>query len=144
MRLRRPHRYWLSGLMIVAGTAHFVAPRTYERIVPHLLGNPGFWVSASGAAQVVGGLLLAGRRTRRLGAWWVVCLLVLIFPANVQMALDGGLQGARWPLGSPSVAWLRLPLQVPLLLWAAYEARDQPGPGERSGATASTASAQSP
>jgi hypothetical protein len=27
--------------------------------------------------------------------------MVLVFPANVQMALDGGLEGARWPLDSP-------------------------------------------
>ena len=144
MRLRRPHRYWLAGLMVAAGTAHFLAPRTYERIVPNALGDPGVWVSLSGAAQVVGGVLLAGRRTRRLGAWWVACLMVLVFPANVQMALDGGLEGARWPLDSPLAAWLRLPLQIPLVLWAASEARDQAEPRGRARVTSSTASAQSP
>ena len=130
--------------MIVTGTTHFVAPRMYERIVPHLLGNAAFWVSVSGASQMVGGLLLASRRTRRLGAWWVACVVVLIFPANVQMALDGGLEGARWPLDSPVAAWLRLPVQVPLFLWALQEARDQRGAEGRSRTATRTASAQSP
>ncbi len=118
MRLRRPHRYWLAGLMAATGMAHFVAPRMYERIVPDVLGDARFWVSVSGAAQVVGAVLLAARRTRRLGAWWLACVLVLVFPANVQMALDGGLDGGRWPLDSAVAAWLRLPLQIPLVLWA--------------------------
>lgn len=144
MRLRRPHRYWLAGLMVATGTAHFVVPRTYERIVPNALGDPGVWVSLSGAAQVVGGVLLAGRRTRRLGAWWVACLMVLVFPANVQMALDGGLEGAGWPLESPVAAWLRLPFQIPLVMWAVREARDQRGSRGRARTASSTASAHSP
>lgn len=144
MRLRRPHRYWLSALMIGTGATHFVTPRMYQRIVPDVLGNPAVWVSVTGAAQVAGGVLLAAPRTRMLGAWWVACLMVLVFPANVQMALDGGLEGARWPLDSSVAAWLRLPLQIPLVLWAVAEARDQPGSRGRARATSSTASAQSP
>ncbi len=144
MRLRRPHRYWLSGLMIVTGGGHFLTPRMYERIVPDVLGNASVWVSLSGAAQVVGGVLLAPRRTRRLGAWWVACLMVMVFPANVQMALDGGIEGARWPLNSALATWFRLPLQIPLVLWAVFEARDQSGSRGRARATSRTASAQSP
>jgi len=140
----RPHRFWLAGLMTATGLTHFVAPRMYERIVPHFLGGARFWVSASGAAQVTGGVLLALPRTRRLGGWWVATVLVLIFPANVQMALDGGLDGGGWLLGSAVAAWARLPLQVPLVLWALREARGQPGTGGSVRTTSSTASAQSP
>ena len=46
-----------------------------------------------------------------------------MFPANVQMALDGGLPGAGFPLGNPIVAWLRLPVQIPLVLAALAIAR---------------------
>ena len=130
--------------MIVAGLGHFLAPRSYERIIPRFLGAEAFWVSASGVAQVVGGGLLVHPRTRRLGAWWVAVVLAAVFPANIQMALDGGLEGARWPFGSPVAAWLRLPFQVPLVLWAVLEARDQGANSGRPRATSTTASAQSP
>lgn len=144
MRVRWPRRYWLGGLLAVTGVTHFAAPRMYERIIPHALGAEAFWVSASGAAELTGAALLVLPRTRRLGAWWVAAVLVLVFPANVQMALDGGMEGASWPLGSPVVAWLRLPIQVPLVLWAVHEARRQPAARPRAPNRSRTASAQSP
>ena len=130
--------------MIGTGVTHLVAPRLYERIIPRVPGGAAFWVSASGIAQVVGGLLLAHPRTRKLGAWWVACVLVLVFPANLKMAAVGGLEGERWPLSSPVAAWLRLPLQVPLVVWALQEARSHPVPRRRAGTAPSTASAHSP
>lgn len=104
--------------MTGAGTLHFAVPAAYDRLVPKWLGEPRLWTLASGAAEVASGALLAWPRTRRAGAWAVVAVLVGVFPANVQVALDGGLPGASGLLASPVAAWLRLPLQVPLVLWA--------------------------
>ena len=122
-RRRIPRRMGLVAIMAGAGVSHFVAPRVYELIVPRALDDPGFWVRFTGVAQLLGAGLLAAPRTRRLGAVWVAVLLVALFPANVQMALDGGLAGERWPLSSPVVVWMRLPLQIPLVVWALAEAR---------------------
>jgi uncharacterized membrane protein len=52
-----------------------------------------------------------------------VGLFVLVFPANLKMALDAGLPRRGLPLASALVAWLRLPLQVPLILWARSASR---------------------
>lgn len=111
--------------MIGAGTLHFAIPASYARIVPRVFGPEvaRTLVLASGAAEITVGLLLVVPRTRRLGAWLTAALLMAIFPANVQMALDGGIPGEGFPLGSPVAAWLRLPLQVPLVWWAVVHAR---------------------
>ncbi|MDQ6798678.1 MAG: hypothetical protein M3011_11805 [Actinomycetota bacterium] len=108
----------LAAAMAASGISHFLAPRPYEQIVPHFLGSAGLWVRLSGGAEIGCAVLLLFRRTRSLGGWLSAGLLVAVFPANVQMALDGGLAGRGFPLGSPVVAWLRLPLQVPLVAWA--------------------------
>jgi len=115
--------FGLAAFLLVAGLAHFVVPRSYERIVPRVLGNPAFWVRWSGVAEIVCAALIAHPRTRRPGALAAVAVLVAVFPANVQMALDGGIPGEGFPLGSPVVAWARLPLQVPVILWAWRVAR---------------------
>jgi uncharacterized membrane protein len=104
--------------MFVAGVAHFAVPKSYERIVPRVVGDPAFWVRWSGVAEIVCAGLLAVRRTRRAGALATVGVLLAVFPANVRMALDGGIPGRPFPLGSAAAAWARLPLQAPLVMWA--------------------------
>jgi uncharacterized membrane protein len=86
-------------------------------------------VAVSGAAEVACGALLANRRTARLGGWLTAALLVAVFPANVQMWLDAGTehQAVEMPVDRfRLVALGRLPLQVPLVIWAARVARRTP------------------
>lgn len=116
----------LCGLLVGVGTLHLVHPRPFEEMVPDGLGNPRLWTYASGAAELAGAALLAIPRTRRLGGWWLAALLVAVFPGNVQAALDGGMAAAPPPLDSPIAAWLRLPLQLPLVAWALRHARARP------------------
>lgn len=114
----------LAVFLLVAGFAHFAFPRPYRRIVPRFLDDPAFWVRLTGGAEIGCAALVAYPRTRRLGASLAVVIFVAVFPANVQMALDGGIPGERFPWGSPTIAWLRLPLQIPLILWAQRVAGD--------------------
>jgi uncharacterized membrane protein len=105
----------LAGLLGAAGVTHFVAPGFYESIVPHWLpGTARTWVWLSGAAELGCAALLARPITRRAGAAGAVALFVAVFPANVQMAVDWRTMG---PL-KEAVALARLPLQVPLVMWA--------------------------
>ena len=116
--LERRSAVSLAAFLAVAGAAHFAIPRPYRRIVPELFGDPAFWVRWSGVAEIACAGLVAHPRTRRVGALVAAGLFVAVFPANVKMALDGGV-----PAG---LAWARLPLQVPLVLWAYRVARTAP------------------
>lgn len=93
---------------------HFARPRPFQRIVPPWLGDPAPWVAVSGAAELACAAGLAMPRTRRSAALGTAALFVAVFPANVQMALDA----RSGPLWYRVGAWARLPLQVPLVLWA--------------------------
>ncbi|MEO9138799.1 MAG: hypothetical protein ABI345_06985 [Jatrophihabitans sp.] len=122
-RRRTVAAYGLAALLTVTGALHFLAPHGFESIVPGFLGSPAFWVAASGAAELTcaAGLLLP--RTRSGAGWACVVLFIAVFPANVTMAVHA-LNGD----GSVLVSLVRLPLQIPLVLWAYYIARDdQPG-----------------
>jgi uncharacterized membrane protein len=115
-------RLGLAGLVaLVAGSGvlHLVVPRPYRRIVPAPLVPWGAeLVAVSGVAELACAGLLVIPPTRRVGAYATALLFVAVFPANVQMALDGGVPGAAFPANSAALAWLRLPLQVPLVMWA--------------------------
>ncbi|GAC1590672.1 MAG: membrane protein [Acidimicrobiales bacterium] len=100
-------RWGLAAIFTISGTLHLVSPAVYVPIVPGWAGNARAVVLVSGVAELAGAALLARRRTASLGGWYSAALLVAVWPANLKMALDGGV-----------LAWLRLPLQIPLI-WAA-------------------------
>jgi uncharacterized membrane protein len=112
-------RYVLAALLLVMGVLHFVLPKPFMRIVPPMLGAPRFWTYASGVAELVSGGLLLSSRTRNLGGWAAAATIVAVYPANIWMAIDAGT-----PDDAESVAaWVRLPFQVPLVVWAVRIAR---------------------
>ena len=101
----------LAVFMIGAGVTHFVAPSFYTRIVPKWMpGDPGLHVVWSGLAEILAGTLVAVPKTRRVGAWLSLLVLVVVYPANVQMAVDAG---RPKDLGGVAV-WARLPMQIPM------------------------------
>ncbi|MEP6625948.1 MAG: hypothetical protein ABJC79_15985 [Acidimicrobiia bacterium] len=46
--------------------------------------------------------------------------ILAVWPANWQVALDGGMPDAKPPMDSAAVSWARLPLQLPML-WGALK-----------------------
>lgn len=111
-------RFGLAGLLTLAGVAHFVAPKGFDDIVPSWLGNARAWTVVSGLAELTGAALLARRATARLGGWWAAALFVLVFPANIYAAVK-----PVEPFDNPWLGYGRLPLQIPLVLWALRVAR---------------------
>ncbi len=112
---------WPQRLLVVvfaaAGALHFLRPAMYEQIIPDYLPAHRELVLASGAAEIAGAMAVAVPRTRRLGGLWLAATLLLVFPANVQMALTPD----RYPALAPALLWARLALQ-PLLIWWALAA----------------------
>jgi uncharacterized membrane protein len=110
-RARRASPWLLAALLGAAGITHFLVPEAYDAIVPPILPAPRAWTYASGVAEIAVAASLLPARTRRAGATAAAALLVVVFPANVWMAVEPG-DVPRW------LAVARLPLQVPLVLWA--------------------------
>jgi len=105
----------LAALLAIAGVAHFVSPDSFDGIVPHVLPLPQrFWTTVSGIVELGLAAGVAWPRTRRWAATFATVFFVLVFPANVQMAVDW----ASRPTSEFVVALFRLPLQLPLIWWA--------------------------
>lgn len=105
----------LAGLLATAGVAHFAAPRSFDATIPRALpGSPRAWTYASGAVELALAAGLAAPRTRKAAALASAAFFVGVFPANVKMAWDW--RDRPTPLKAAALG--RLPLQVPLVLWA--------------------------
>jgi uncharacterized membrane protein len=108
----------LAGFFASIGTLHFVIPRSFEAIMPPSFPRHREAVIVSGLAEIAGGVAIIPRRSRRFARWWLLALLVAVFPANIHMAVNPeqvrGLdldRVPRWAL------WARLPLQPLAMLW---------------------------
>jgi len=117
----------LSIAFITTGTLHFLRPEYFEQIVPDYLPAHHEIVLISGAAEIAGGVGAAFAPSRRWAGAWLIALLIAVFPANVNMAINSG----RFDSIAPALLWARLPLQV-LLIWWVYRATHGPVPGHLS------------
>lgn len=115
----------LAGFFAFAGTMHFVIPSSYEAIMPPSLPRHREAVVVSGLAEIAGGAAVLASPTRRFARWWLLALLVAVFPANVHMAVNAeqirGLDLKRIPRWA---LWARLPLQPLAMLWVWRATRD--------------------
>jgi uncharacterized membrane protein len=118
---QRRSRLRLAGMLLVSSVGHFIIPKPFMKIVPRFLGHPRFWVYASGIVEATAGALMLSSdiETRRRGGMLATAALIAVYPANIQMAVDAGRPRSlkSW------VPWLRLPMQVPMVMTAVGVAR---------------------
>lgn len=117
--LKKISLFIMALLYVLAGINHFIHAETYLKIMPPWLSYHVLLVAVSGIFEIILGLLLIPNRTRKLAVWGIIALLIAVFPANIQMALD------YYHSNNPNlwIAILRLPIQV-ILIWWAYIYKD--------------------
>jgi|SRR5215218_5249214 len=123
--MNRP-RLALTAFFALSGAMHFLRPRFYEAIVPPAIeSRKREIVAISGVAELAGAVAILAPATRRAGRWWLLALLLAIFPANIHMAVSPeqirGLDLDKIPRW---VLWARLPLQPLAMLWVWRATRD--------------------
>src|SRR3954454_17094321 len=112
-------RISLAALFTFTGALHILRPRFFEAIVPPMIeAQKKEVVAISGAAEIAGAALVLHHSSRRSGRWWLLALLVAVFPANIHMAVNPeqirGLDMRKFPRWG---LWARLPLQPLAMLW---------------------------
>lgn len=108
----------LAAMLAFTGTVHLVRPQTFDPALPDWLpGSKRAWVLGSGVAELACSALVALPRTRRRGGWVSAALFVVVFPGNVNMVATARTPKAR------AITLARLPMQVPLVVWALRVAR---------------------
>ncbi len=104
----------MASLYTTAGIFHFLYPGPYLDLMPSWIPFKYAAVMLSGIWELAAGLLMLYKPARRTAAWAVILLLIVVFPANVQMAFN-------WHhIHHPFlwIAYLRLPAQLLLIWWA--------------------------
>lgn len=104
-----------SLFYVAAGINHFWHSRVYVAVMPDHYSHPYGLVLLSGAVEIVLGLGLMLKQTRRVSAFGLIGMLVVYFDVHVFML--GNPQ--RFPAIPFWVLEGRIPLQFLLIGWAA-------------------------
>ena len=98
----------MSLFYILVGLSHFKNPEIYVKIVPPILPYKLELVYISGLFEILFGTLSIFKKTRFLGSWGLVLLLLAVYPANIYLAITNGNAMDT----SKLIAWGRLPIQL--------------------------------
>jgi uncharacterized membrane protein len=117
----------LAVVFAASGTLHLARPQTYEPLMPDFVPAHREVIVASGLAELACAVGLLHPRSRRAAGWASALLLVAVYPGNLKMADDARRsRSTRFK----TVAYARLPLQVPMIRTALRAARST-GPAQR-------------
>ncbi|MEO7335454.1 MAG: hypothetical protein ABIV63_02645 [Caldimonas sp.] len=100
----------------IGGIAHFVATEAEMRIVPPYIPWPRAAVLISGAFELLGAVGLLRLQTRRAAGIGLFLLTIAVTPAHLYMLQAPEL----FPSVPIWVLWLRLPIQIALLVLIAW------------------------
>jgi uncharacterized membrane protein len=133
-------RVALAAMFLFAATGRLANPDGLVAMLPDFLPLRREAVYVSGFFEVLGAIGLLVPRVQRLAGLGLVALLLVVFPANVNVAIHN-LQIPGFPT-DPFYQWARLPLQfvvIGLILWATRPAPRAPAhPARRASIPAST------
>ena len=115
--------YILSILYVTVGIKHFLNPDFFIAIMPPIIPLHKEFVFISGFFEILFGILILFKKTRLMGSWGLITLLILVFPANIYLYIS---ETPREVLNiSKTQALIRMPFQIPLIIIAYWHSIDK-------------------
>ena len=115
-------RIILIGFYLFAGSYHFINPEFYSDLIPDYLPFHSAINYLSGFLEIVFGIGVAFPKTRMFAAKGIIVLLILFIPSHVDFILKGSCVESAFCV-SPWIAWLRLLIIHPILIYWAWSIR---------------------
>ncbi len=106
------------AVFVILGVMHFVKAETYVKVMPPVVPFHLECVYISGLAEIIGGILILFKPTRRLAVYGLIALLIAVFPANIYMAMRPDL----FPKIPHWLLLFRLPFQ-PIFIYLIWKLR---------------------
>jgi len=100
----------LAVLFLSSGVLHLVNPGAFLWLMPPWLPEHNLLILVSGVFEIVSAIGLIAKQ--KWAGYLSALVLLAVWPANIWYAFDVSSQGLNW---QTLIAWLRLPLQVPLI-----------------------------
>lgn len=104
-----------SGFIIV-GSLHIFKPQEFVYMIRSFIPEAELVIVVTGVIEIFLAILLLSQNYRKAAAWLTIIYLVVVFPANVFVAIKhlpppGGLPSSPW------YTWSRLAFQPLYIIW---------------------------
>lgn len=106
-----------SVILFGAGVLHFVHEPGFRRIVPKILPFRRAIVLVTGVFEIIFSVLLWVKKGQAITSKLLAFFMVAVFPANVYMTIKK-ISFKPGQKANTLILWLRLPLQIPLIMGA--------------------------
>lgn len=108
---------------LTAGINHFINPDTYYSLIPDYLRDWNTSINiASGFFEIILAIGLIFDGTRKAASTGIILMMIAFIPSHVWF-ITGGVEAVGPLKVSPLMAWIRLLLIHPLLIWWAWSSR---------------------
>ncbi|RAJ05079.1 putative membrane protein [Chitinophaga skermanii] len=109
-------RVAITVMFVIIGIMHLKSPDKLRYMIDQFVPYPTAAIYVSGVLEILFGILIIFPTTRLFAAWGLILLLVLMFPANIYVAVKqlpapGGLPSSPW------YTWSRLAFQPLYIYW---------------------------
>lgn len=106
-----------------AGINHFVNPDSYYPLIPDYLSEWKISINlVSGFFEIILAIGLLFDGTRKAASTGIILMLIAFIPSHVWF-ITGGIEAIGPLKVTPLMAWIRLLLIHPLLIWWAWSSR---------------------
>ena len=113
----------MSLLYIIVGIKHFINIEFFIAIIPPCISYKKEVVLLSGLIEIILGVFLLFKRTRKIGSLGIILLLLAVFPANIYLYMS---EIPREIIDiSQLQALIRMPFQIPLIILAYWHSKEQ-------------------
>jgi uncharacterized membrane protein len=111
----------MAVMLLFTALGHFVYWKGMTMMVPGFVPAKKALVYLTGAMEVIFAIGLFIPSTRRLSADLLILFFLLVLPANINAAQKSvDYQAATYEGRGASYLWLRIPMQLFFIAWAAY------------------------
>lgn len=116
--------YGMVVFYILGGYNHFNNPSFYIPLIPPYLATWAVELNLiSGFVEIVLGILLILKQTRKWAGWGIVLMLLAFIPSHIYFIERGNFSLGSFTM-TPIISWIRLLVFQPLfILWALWVSR---------------------
>ena len=117
--LKKGMLYLMIVFYVLGGYNHFYNPSFYIPLIPPYLSTWAVVLNLiAGFFEIILGILLIPRQTRKWAGWGIVMMLIAFIPSHIYFIERGYFTLGSFTM-SPLISWIRLLVFQPLLIFLA-------------------------